>query len=119
MVSFIKMSFIKELKDPNFYSRMRDLWLEFTVLWVNPMFPPEANQIPMCGLCGNGGIIDTTSVVKDSKGNSMGIRAFCICPNGRYKRKTKLGRKYGKTSDVIGKTRVYDNNKIPGISFKG
>lgn len=37
-----------------------------------------------CGLCGNSGILDTRGNVKAPYGISdCGVRAFCICPNGR------------------------------------
>lgn len=36
-----------------------------------------------CGLCGNSGVLDTRGKVKTPRGEDCGIRAFCICPNGR------------------------------------
>jgi hypothetical protein len=45
-----------------------------------------------CGLCGNTGIIDTRGTAKTPDGRDAGIRAFCICPNGRTA-KRKAGRR--------------------------
>lgn len=36
-----------------------------------------------CGICGNWGIIDTRGKVFTPAGVECGMRAFCICPNGR------------------------------------
>jgi hypothetical protein len=36
-----------------------------------------------CGLCGNSGIVDTRDHVVDPRGVECGVRAFCLCPNGR------------------------------------
>ena len=42
------------------------------------------HKIPLCGLCGNTGIVDTSGTAKSPVGNVFcGIRAYCICPNGR------------------------------------
>lgn len=49
-------------------------WLEF--------LGPSGVQA-FCGLCGNAGILDTRGNVKAPNGNDCGVRAFCICPNGR------------------------------------
>ncbi len=51
-----------------------DTWLEFT---------SHALGFPICGLCGNTGVIDTTLSAWSSAGMRCGIRRFCICPNGR------------------------------------
>lgn len=55
------------------------LWIEFT---VNAIIPSHGHAIPVCGLCGNSGILDTTgsATIHDKP---CGIRTFCICPNGR------------------------------------
>lgn len=50
------------MKDP--------LWLEFV-------------SVGLCGLCGNTGSIDTRSSAVSAAGVRCGVRAFCICPNGR------------------------------------
>lgn len=50
-----------------------DMWLEF--LGGDPPIH--------CGLCGNHGIVDTIGKVSTPNGIPCGVRAFCICPNGR------------------------------------
>ncbi len=49
-----------------------DTWLEFL-----------AGVPRTCGLCGNSGIVDTRGKVKNPRGEDCGVRAYCICPNGR------------------------------------
>ena len=51
-----------------------DTWLEF-------LDPADAQSC--CGLCGNSGVVDTRGKVVSPRGDDCGIRAFCICPNGR------------------------------------
>ena len=51
-----------------------DTWLDF-------LGPPEREMY--CGLCGNSGIVDTRGTVRSPAGDDCGVRAFCICPNGR------------------------------------
>ena len=51
-----------------------DTWLEFLGPSEHAMF---------CGLCGNSGVVDTRGRVKSPVGDDCGVRAFCICPNGR------------------------------------
>lgn len=51
-----------------------DTWLEF-------LGPPGVESC--CGLCGNSGIVDTRGKVADPWGADCGVRAFCICANGR------------------------------------
>ena len=51
-----------------------DTWLEF-------LGPSEREMY--CGLCGNSGIVDTRGKVRSPAGDDCGVRAFCICPNGR------------------------------------
>ena len=36
-----------------------------------------------CGLCGNRGIVDTIGTAFTASGKPNGVRAHCICPNGR------------------------------------
>ena len=54
------------------------LWLEFT---VNVKHGPL--EIPVCGLCGNTGYVDTTGKARSPMGMPCGLRRPCICPNGR------------------------------------
>lgn len=51
-----------------------DTWLEF-------LGPPGVESY--CGLCGDSGILDTRGKVRSSAGVDCGVRAYCICPNGR------------------------------------
>lgn len=51
-----------------------DTWLEF----LGPADDPSC-----CGLCGNSGVVDTRGKVVSPRGEDCGIRAYCICPNGR------------------------------------
>jgi hypothetical protein len=70
--------------------KRRPLWLEFTVL------VPQATMgiaIPLCGLCGNSGWVDTTAHVLSPRGVPCGIRATCICPNGRAIRRSSRRRR--------------------------
>ena len=54
-----------------------DTWLKF-------LGPPGAKAWESCcGLCGNSGIVDTRGKVRSPIGKDCGVRAFCICPNGR------------------------------------
>jgi len=55
------------------------LWEEFTVEVYNPHI---GHKIPICGLCGNSGVIDTTTTARCFD-KYVGIKSFCICPNGR------------------------------------
>ena len=51
-----------------------DTWLEFLAPPAQPLY---------CGLCGNSGVVDTRGHVRSPRGQECGVRAFCICPNGR------------------------------------
>jgi len=66
-------------------NKNKDLWLEFIV--QVPMPHLNGMEVPICGLCGNTGRVDTVSFVKTPNGISCGIKAFCICPNGRAYKK--------------------------------
>lgn len=80
------------------YKQLSQLWMEFTSLIIDPRL--INCEIPYCALCGNSGILDTTQSAKTPGGIPCGIRAFCICPNGRARRKINKGRKYGESSDI-------------------
>lgn len=57
-----------------------DLWLEFL----------DENTKAHCGLCGNIGVIDTkVQNIKTPAGLKVGVRTYCICPNGRAMKKGK------------------------------
>lgn len=54
---------------------------------------PEAFALPdefvvdgLCGLCGNTGIVDTIGKVTSPAGVSCGVRAPCLCANGRVQK---------------------------------
>lgn len=47
-------------------------------------------EIPLCGLCANSGIIDTT-LTAIWNGKKVGVRGYCLCLNGRA-----LKRKFNK-----------------------
>ncbi len=64
--------------------KARDLWLEFT---VEVMRDDIGLKIPLCGLCTNIGIVDTTTTAVWA-GKPAGIQTYCICPNGRARKKT-------------------------------
>ena len=74
---------------------MSKLWEEFIVYVEMPNLP-GAGKVPMCGLCGGGGIVDTRSHAKTPGPNGVpaGIEGPCICPNGRaYRAKIKAATK--------------------------
>jgi hypothetical protein len=51
------------------------LWLEYA--------SRAPGRPPLCGLCGNTGIVDTRGKVRSPAGVECGVRAWCLCPNGR------------------------------------
>ena len=67
----------------------RILSQEFIVM-VPRQFGAEIHEIPICGLCGNGGVVDTRGKVTTPFGVATGLRAYCICPNGRTMKRRKL-----------------------------
>lgn len=71
-----------------------EFWLQFVVYVTTPI-----GDIPLCGLCANNGIVDTTGIVSPAKVKSGG-RFYCICPNGRASRK-KAGLKGNTSSKVV------------------
>jgi len=78
---------------------LSDLYCEFD----SHITTPIVKKLPVCGLCGNSGIIDTTKTV--SCLNQMcGVRAYCICPNGRdVKTKATKQKKWEGTSIIENK----------------
>lgn len=78
-------------------SNAKNLWEEFVVKAVNEELGFE---IPLCGLCGNSGILDTTTSAKWSN-KSVGIKAYCICPNGRARKKVITKQKKWEGSSVL------------------
>lgn len=89
----------KEDKPKSTYDNRKNLWMEFTI-YVDMDFGGKIFPVPMCGLCGNQGIVDTTEKAVTPGGQSCGGKFFCICPNGRQNRKMWRGSKYGKSSDI-------------------
>ena len=69
------------------------VFFEFTVYVPGNTTMP---MIPMCGLCGNTGIINTNA--KTPTGKPCGIQAFCICPNGRSLKRGHSRPKWGDSS---------------------
>ncbi len=61
------------------------LWDEFTIIVHNDKLDID---VPICGLCGNTGIVDTTASAICMK-KLVGIKHYCICPNGRSRKRRK------------------------------
>lgn len=61
----------------------KDLWLEFN---TEVMSDAIGLKITLCGLCGNCGIVDTTTTAQWND-KFVGVKTFCICPNGRTLKK--------------------------------
>lgn len=59
-----------------------DTWLDF-------LGPADAQSC--CGLCGNSGVVDTRGKVVSPRGEDCGVRAYCICPNGRAIKQLGVG----------------------------
>jgi hypothetical protein len=53
----------------------------------------------LCTLCGNNGIIDTTNNAISPKGQEVGRKNFCICPNGQELRSQAI--KSSKDKNVL------------------
>jgi hypothetical protein len=66
-----------------------ELWREFIVEAPPPKGSKDVlESVPVCGLCGNTGIVETFA--KTLYGAPCGVRKPCICPNGRaVKRREK------------------------------
>jgi hypothetical protein len=62
---------------------MSDLWEEYTTWVPDDRFPDGG--IPVCGLCGNSGLVNTLTTAKFF-GRSCGVQGPCICPNGRRRK---------------------------------
>lgn len=63
-------------------AKASDLWLEF----LGGDLPGVGKHL--CGLCGNTGVVDTRGRIASPVGHACGVRAFCICPNGRAWKKS-------------------------------
>lgn len=60
----------------------KDTWDEFVVT-IYQELGDKKFEIPMCGLCGNNGIL-AMSGLKSPAGHPIPpARGYCICPNGR------------------------------------
>jgi hypothetical protein len=53
--------------------QLADFWIE------NYLHPVHG----LCVLCGNTGVVDTTTTATSSSGVRVGGRYRCVCPNGR------------------------------------
>jgi hypothetical protein len=58
-----------------------------TRLWLDEFLSENGH----CGLCGNTGKIDTKGKMTTPSGAKCGIKAWCICPNGRGLREASGG----------------------------
>lgn len=65
---------------------MSELWKEYIVEVLPPKdLRDSIETIPMCGLCGNTGIVETHA--KTPYGVACGVIKHCICPSGRAMKK--------------------------------
>ena len=72
-----------------------DTWFEYNVEVIGP----HGKKIPICGLCGNTGIVSTNFATAFGKRSST--KAYCICPNGRaIKKHNTKQHKWGGTSII-------------------
>lgn len=62
-----------------------DTWLDFVC------HRSGGGEPGCCGLCGDSGLVDTRGNVKTPRGYDCGVRAFCICRNGRILKHTLGG----------------------------
>lgn len=72
----------------------KKLWEEFIIRRSDDRFEPPNNFITLCGLCGNSGIIDTSKTAEHYD-KMVGIVGYCICPNGRARKKRFAPKKPG------------------------
>ena len=66
---------------------LADFWFNNFLVWVpDPSLP--SGKLSLCGLCGNDGIVDTTSTATSPKEGvpSPGGKFYCVCPNGRARK---------------------------------
>jgi hypothetical protein len=65
-----------------------DLWEEYIVEAPPPRgLADSIESVPVCGLCGNTGIVETHA--KTPYGAACGVCKPCICPNGRAIKRKK------------------------------
>jgi len=74
---------------------LSNLWMEFLL-----RFTKDGHDLGLCGLCGNKGLVDTTTSAFSPMGIPCGGIFWCICPNGRVMRKRSIGSKYGESSRI-------------------
>ncbi len=55
-----------------------------------------------CGLCGNSGVIDTLGRATTAAGLHVGVRRYCICPNGRWILKARGGKQVDENEARVG-----------------
>lgn len=55
--------------------------------WLEEYLDPHTG---LCSLCGNVGVIDTIGRAISPVGVHSGRMNFCICPNGRAKKKAEM-----------------------------
>lgn len=62
---------------------MAEIRETLTEYWLEHYFNDE---VGVCSLCGNRGVIDTRPTAKGPKGLPAGRLNWCICPNGQRRR---------------------------------
>lgn len=63
------------------------------------------HELGHCGLCGNSGMVNTVGQVKTAASWEVGIKAPCLCPNGRaIKRRLDREAQKGKRKPPLPKT---------------
>lgn len=64
----------------------KELWEEYIVEAPPPRgLADSIESVPVCGLCGNTGIVETHA--KTPYGAACGVCKPCICPNGRTRKR--------------------------------
>lgn len=72
-----------------------ELWEEYLVEVLPPKhLRDKLETIPVCGLCGNTGVVETNA--KTSYGQACGVHKPCICPHGR-----KIKEKEDQTKSIL------------------
>ena len=62
-------------------TKLDKMWLDY---YLN-------QEVGLCSLCGNSGVVDTRKTAVSQAGVSAGRLNWCICPNGRTLRKQTKG----------------------------
>lgn len=78
----LKVRFCANIHDDLDEIMYHDLCDEFT---VHVLREDIGISIPLCGLCGNSGIVNTLTTAKWND-KLVGVCQYCICPNGRKRK---------------------------------